>query len=275
MGIIGPCAHNKGGVMKTKTAISWGVAGASILSVSTSAYAGGLGDVVEESVVAPPDVTVTYDRWDGLYVGAHVGAGTASTTFTGFDPTGPDIDEGYIWPDNTAESDAVFGGFQVGYNFQNGNLVYGAELDYGLVKVDPSEISLEDEDIYAWRQVADIEGIFTLRGRVGYSFDNRALLYATAGLAAGMQTVGIQARDGSEEYSFARNDDLALGGVVGAGLEYAINDRWSIKGEGLFFRFANEDEHLSEYDDGDVYAWGAANDNTEFASIRLGVNYRY
>jgi len=50
-------------------------------------------------------------NWSGLYVGANVGYGESANTDY-LDPTG------------------AFGGAQIGYNFQRGNIVFGIEADF-------------------------------------------------------------------------------------------------------------------------------------------------
>ena len=68
---------------------------------------------------------------------------------------------------------AAFGGGQIGYNFQRGNIVFGLETD------------LEGSGI-RWQRASvgltssAVTGSARVRGRVGYAFD-RALVYATGG----------------------------------------------------------------------------------------------
>ncbi len=65
-----------------------------------------------------PDVIPAYApswSWTGFYLGAHLGAGSASSQFS--DPRGPSIYGG------TVRSPAFLGGGQGGYNWQISNFV--------------------------------------------------------------------------------------------------------------------------------------------------------
>ena len=261
--------------MKTNFAMSWSIAGVSAVTLTSTAYAGGVGDTVSEQQVVVPDVNVSYDRWDGLYVGGHLGGSRSLTEFTGFNPTG--FDEPYSWPDNLAEAQPLFGGVQVGYNFQNNSLVYGVEFDISKYDSGSTEISLEGIDEYAWRQLSGPDLVATLRGRVGYAFNDSTLVYATAGLALGQLANSIQARiPNADEYSWARDDSFMQGTVFGAGFEYAIDDHWSVRGEGLFFNFDDPQEFESEFDYiSTTYAYGAATAGSEVTTLRIGVNYSF
>ena len=131
-------------------------------------------------------------NWSGLYVGANVGYGASANTDP-LDPTG------------------AFGGGQIGYNFQRGNIVFGVEAD-----IQGSGVS---DSGYGLKSSLDYFG--SVRGRVGYTFD-RTLVYGTGGFGFGQVT----------------NEGLAetqTGWVVGAGAEYKITPAWSAKAEYQYF----------------------------------------
>jgi outer membrane immunogenic protein len=78
----------------------------------------------------------------------------------------------------------------------------------------------------------------TVRGRVGVTFD-RALLYATGGLAYGHATLSTAltrttgcAGNNCQNGSTA---DTKFGWTVGGGLEWAFANNWSVKGEYLYY----------------------------------------
>jgi outer membrane immunogenic protein len=94
----------------------------------------------------------------------------------------------------------------------------------------------------------------TLRGRVGYAFDN-VLFFGTGGLAFGelrATTFGL-----SESYTNA-------GWTVGAGAEMGFAQHWSAKIEYLYVDLANSNFVIT----------GASN-GYRFGLIRAGVNYRF
>jgi len=210
-------------------------------------------------------------RWDGIYVGVNAGLISHQPDYTGFFPSG--YDESYAWPDQGGVANGALIGGTVGYNYQTGNWVVGAEADLGYSTADKMDVFNGD---YVWRQQNKIEALGTARLRVGYSFDDRVMIFATGGLAFGKVSNGIQAwNDGNpnDPYSWSDSEGWKLGYALGAGAEVALNEKWSIKGEGLFYDLGSE-SHVSDYDDGDTYAWGADVKSRGFIG-RVGLNYKF
>src|SRR5262245_7318244 len=94
-------------------------------------------------------------NWSGFYAGLNLGYEWGKVT-SSVDPAG------------------VAGGGQLGYNWQTGQFVFGAETD--------SQVSAADDTFAPWKFSNLWFG--TLRGRAGYAMNN-ILLFATAGLAYG------------------------------------------------------------------------------------------
>src|SRR5262249_26043006 len=69
----------------------------------------------------------------------------------------------------------------------------------------------------------------TLRGRIGYAFADRWLVYGTGGAAWVNAKTDVVAT-GLGTASF---DTTRTGWTAGAGLEFAIDRNWSVKGEYL------------------------------------------
>ncbi len=104
----------------------------------------------------------------------------------------------------------------------------------------------------------------TLRGRVGYAA-GPFLLYATGGVAFGglkmgfagsaIETVSITTSNGGFDVRppppvtttsvtttqwFGERNTTAVGGALGAGAEWALNENWSIKGEYLYYNLGSK-----------------------------------
>jgi outer membrane immunogenic protein len=175
---------------------------------------------------APPPPPLAY-RWMGPYFGASLG---------------------YQWGDidnNPTRPSGVLGGLQAGYNWQNGNFVFGAEGDIN--------ISNADDTFAPWKFSNPWFG--TVRARVGVAAWNNVLFYATGGLAFG----GLEAeRNGLTE------DRSHIGWTLGAGAEFALNQAWSIKAEYLFLSFAER-----------AYSVTGADHGFDNSVVRFGVNYRF
>ncbi len=169
----------------------------------------------------PAYVTV---NWSGLYVG---------------------VNGGYGWSDNTDYLDPTggFGGGQIGYNVQRGNIVFGLETDFEGSGV--ADSGFGDKSSLDW--------FGSVRGRVGYAFD-RALVYATAGFGYGQVT-----NDGLSE--------TQTGWVAGGGVEYKITPVWSAKAEYQYF-----DLDAPYSSPVGPLGYGAGN-QTQFSTVRVGVNY--
>lgn len=149
--------------------------------------------------------------WTGLYVGGQLGYGFGNDTAT---PTG-------IAP-NGIKPSGVLGGGHIGYAYQTGgNFVVGLEGS-----IDGSSASSSSPAFLGSYSVkSPIQG--SIRGRAGFAVD-RALFYATGGVAFA-----------TFNDSYATGDSSSAnraGFTVGGGVEYAISDRWSVRGE---YRFSN------------------------------------
>ncbi|MEM9575156.1 MAG: outer membrane protein [Pseudomonadota bacterium] len=126
--------------------------------------------------------------WSGIYAGAFAGYNWGT-----FDSTAGDID-----------ADGWMGGAFVGYNLQNGPIVYGAEGDLGFSGAGGS-VGAVDVD----------QGVFgSLRARLGYQLDP-VLLYGTAGVAATQAEVTDASGSDSNTH---------LGWTVGAGADALLTD---------------------------------------------------
>lgn len=159
-------------------------------------------------------------NWSGLYVGVNAGYGWSANTDY-LDPTG------------------AFGGGQIGYNIQRGNIVFGLETDFQGSGISDGGSSLD------W--------FGSLRGRLGYAFD-RALVYGTAGFGYGQVS----------NFGFS---ETQTGWVVGAGVEYKLTPVWSAKAEYQYFDL--DAPYASPVG---PLGYGAG-DRTQFSTIRVGVNY--
>ena len=96
-------------------------------------------------------------NWNGAYVGVNLGYQWGKVT---------------NWP--STSPNGVMGGVQVGYNWQVGQFVFGAEADL--------QGSGAEDTFAAWKFSNPWFG--TVRGRAGYAMNN-VLAYATGGLAYG------------------------------------------------------------------------------------------
>jgi outer membrane immunogenic protein len=222
-----------------------------IASVTTliagTAYAGEFIDKI------PEEQSVPAFNWTGLYVGVHGGYSWAESD-GGYDNpllaafTGP----------LSMEPDGAFGGVHLGYNHHvRPNIVLGLEAAVGrgwIKDTIPDVAGGGDETIKAETDV-----VATLKGRVGYAID-RFLPYVTGGLAAAHNTVS--ATDGDLE-----DDAIQFGWTVGAGIEVAIDERWSFSVEYLY-----ADMGKQRWFEDEVFS--STSDSTS-DTIRVSLNARF
>ncbi|MBI4724430.1 MAG: porin family protein [Rhodomicrobium sp.] len=184
--------------MKIKAGIFAAVALA-ITSLAARVQAGDLRDV--------PYVGVS--NWSGYYVGGSLGFERASidmsTSIAGIPISGSGSDTQLTL------------GFLAGYNWQQGNRVWGIEGD-----INP---------------LSGFDYLASIRGRYGV-IHNNWLYYGTAG-------IGFVDSGGSVSVAGYRYDSYSGAGlVIGAGAETKINSRLSAGVEGLFYIFAEDSQNL-------------------------------
>ncbi len=200
----------------------------------------------------PPPLPIF--TWTGVYVGAQIGYQWGTST-TGLAATagGPVV----IGLPNYSPS-GVVGGAHIGYNYQIGPLVAGLEGE-----VDGTNYkggNTVPGFTYGTRE--DIEG--SIRGRLGYAFDH-ALIYATGGAAfAGLKNTYTGVGGVFDGPSKTR-----VGWTVGGGLEYAIDNNWSVRGEYRYTDYGTYSDFLPN--NGGFFAKKHETDNR----VTVGFSYKF
>jgi outer membrane immunogenic protein len=193
--------------------------------------------------------------WTGFYVGAHVGVAHHDGDMTAFTPW-----NGYAgFPVGGLTDTRVMGGLQAGYNYQMGNIVLGLEATGSLMQID--KWSNENPPRTMFRSAVNWD--ITVTPRIGYAFD-RALVYVKGGLAVA-----------EFEYSHNQNGTIIgatqtrAGWTVGAGLEYALTQNVSLKGEYGYMDFGKSGVDIT----------GAPSirvePNRQIHVFTVGMNYRF
>jgi outer membrane immunogenic protein len=140
------------------------------------------------------------------------------------------------------------GGIQGGFNWQIGNVLYGLESDFswfhlsGARAVTANYPVIRPANIYTIGTSFETNSLFTLRGRLGWTASN-LLAYATGGLALTNLRVANSFTDNVGALGAmggASNSDQRTGWTVGGGLEWALNNHWTVRGEYLYVNFGNQ-----------------------------------
>ncbi len=186
--------------------------------------------------------------WSGLYAGVNGQLGFGSIPNNGGRPSFGDTFGG-------------LGGVTLGYNYQSGKLLVGAEGDIGF-----GSISSSSNFGYGTSSDGKVTGLGTLRARVGYVLMDRALLYVTGGYAGASLNGRITDFNGSPNLVLQESHYLN-GFAVGLGVEYALTTKISLKGEYLYTGFGSENFFSSTRDQ--VSAGSHVN------LVRAGLNYHF
>lgn len=175
----------------------------------------------------------TVYNWTGAYVGIQGGGGWGRSD--------------YSFGGNARLNGGLIGG-TLGYNWQNGPLVYGLETDLAFANISGSTgcgVGISCSTRNNW--------LGTTRVRVGYAMD-RWMPYVTGGFAYGGIKTSVAGADRS---------DTKGGWTAGAGIEAAISGPWTAKVEYLHVDLGSADA-----------AFGTtANYRSDI--VRAGVNYRF
>ncbi|MCJ2128191.1 outer membrane protein [Methylobacterium sp. E-045] len=247
---------------------------------------------------APPVVTLPVFTWTGFYAGVNAGAafsGSEQPRYTegrGFVGLNPGVLDGL---QKSREQTGFVGGGQIGYNYQVGGIVLGAEADFQYAGIERGRTGTgaltnlapghTDTDILTSR--TRIETLGTVRGRIGFLPTERLMVYATGGLAYGDVSMRTAYTDTGTGPFFpgginvipyaASRSSMQVGYVAGGGIEYAITDRLSAKIEGLYGDLGRSSVTARYTGNGsteptDIYT---VRESNRFGLVRAGLNYRF
>jgi high affinity Mn2+ porin len=216
--------------------------------------------------------------WTGFYFGGHVGYATGRSNWSATQVGAPapiltgslDLFNSY---DAFKGTGTFFHGLQAGYNYMlPSRVVLGAEVDMSPPNTIAGNQTIASVLIGQVNYSDTVLLPGTVRGRVGYAFNNW-LAYGTGGLAwaydqlTRMQIVGIpaggSASAGTTESAFL----WRLGWAAGAGVEVPLSSKWTAKVEYLATDFGRG---------GATFPAGAQRFGSDLLtqSLRLGMNYQ-
>ncbi len=198
-----------------KTLIATAAAATAATSIlATTALASG---PVAPQPYVPPVVAApvaSYD-WTGAYVGGGLTYGRMGMDTNGALPS---------YPDATGLGLSAIGG----YNWQSGNMVYGAEVALDFSERDGTGdcgIAGNTCESFANHQAS-------IRGRVGYAMGS-SLMFATLGYATDSRSVTTT--------GFGSDGARDNGAVVGVGYEQAIaGGDWTVRGDLEYYFYGDE-----------------------------------
>jgi outer membrane immunogenic protein len=190
-------------------------------------------------------VPVPVFSWTGCYIGVSAGGKWARAQDSVVIPATAVTVASFV--NYTAEPSTWLVGGQAGCNVQSGNWVFGVEADAHAQRwsslatlVGPQPALFVPGDQYGVR--SDWQA--SVRGRVGYAMD-RTLFYVTGGVAfteIQAYTNWIPGVFGGIAFpgTIANDRQIAFGGTVGAGIEYAWTNNFTVGLEGRYTWYGTE-----------------------------------
>jgi outer membrane immunogenic protein len=215
-----------------------------LAALAGTAYAADLPSRQAPPVYVPPPLPVF--TWTGIYIGGQVGYEFGKDS-NGFG--------------QSSSTNGVIGGAHIGYNYQfpASNFVVGLEGDVEGSGAKATTAYLAGPSYYN----ESIQG--SVRGRLGYAVD-RALFYATGGAAFGSIQNNYFGAAGSEDsLSHTR-----VGYTVGGGVEYAIDNNWSIRAEYRYTDFGHYTDVLAN-----TGAGGVVTKHDTDNKVEAGFSYKF
>jgi len=235
--------------MKFQALLVVALSGAAVLSAQAADRA-----VPRESSYYPNAYNPTSVDWTGWYVGAQVGGGFGSASWT--DP--------FSLVSDSLQPAGFLGGGQFGVNWSRNSWLLGAEADFTGTDLQASAAGASFRSHW----------LSLVTARVGYAV-NQYLIYAKGGAAFANERNEVITPAGRVAESATTT---LTGWTVGAGVEYAINPNWSARLEYDFVDFPSHGVVLVEPPPAGVQAPSVARDTSVDFTIQkvvVGINYRF
>jgi outer membrane immunogenic protein len=240
------------------------LATAVLVAASASAFAADLPSRRPPPVFTP----VPLFTWTGFYVGGDVGYAW------GYNTTDSSVADGITGSaPYSSKPNGEIGGVHVGYNYQINQFVIGIEGD-----VVGSNFNNTGNGYFTNVDGGPVAGVYTstripiegsIRGRLGYAWD-RALFYVTGGAAFG--DIEHQYNDPYDEIGDPNNyRKTKVGYTVGGGVEYALSNNWSVRGE---YRYTDYG-HMTDYALSNDFVSGTTPFDNHVQEHRVTVGFSY
>ena len=192
--------------------------------------------------------------WNGFYAGLSVGRGSTSDAFN-FTGTGTG---------STDSGKGTVGGAQIGYNWQNSSILAGLEADYLFSGVSGSSPCPNP----AFSCGEKVNGLGSVRGRLGWVVAPPALIYFTGGIGWANTQWSTQNVNTGAQFGSASSTPAGL--VLGGGAEFKLAQHWSLKGEYLHYNFGKYTAPA-----GTLSATSPTDLKLSSDVFKLGLNYKF
>jgi outer membrane immunogenic protein len=218
----------------------------------------------------PPPLPMPVFSWTGFYVGANIGGAWANNGWN---------DALFLTNFNNASSGVFIGGGQIGGNYQIGSFVIGGEWDFDWASNNNNSTGVTIPGVGNIVVNNNNRWITTVAARFGWAVDH-LLLYGKAGggwvgsnnLTVTNVTTGVSLTCGTFLTNCGNNNNG--GWLVGAGLEYAFTNNWTVKLEYDYLGLGNRTFVIpaaAPFLAGDTFT----SNNRNIQMVKVGVNYLF
>jgi outer membrane immunogenic protein len=242
----------------------------------------------QSPVYKAPAAAAPVWSWTGFYIGASVGAEWMKDPATLSLPAGPPqlfapfVAAGVIPAAYQVSKTGVIGTFQAGYNWQFDRMVLGAEADISGPRVNGTQNIIRAVPTFASSALTyqtTVGYVGTVRGRLGVLLTPRLLAYATGGLAYGsVSHLYSETQIGVGVQSAGTSQNTETGWTAGGGLEWAVADNVTLRGEYLYVRLSSN-RFTTPSNNPNCGVPNACSftlsDSVRVQMARFGVNYKF
>lgn len=212
------------------------------------------------------------------YIGFHLGYGRGEADFNDSSYNGGFAHFPVLRWETTARGGLA--GVQAGYNWQRDDWVFGLEAELGYLDLHGKRFQPgldPDGKPYDAAGHVDANWYAGLVGRLGYAFD-RTLVYAKAGAVYSHAQLSyrdtcVTAPCGNTVIS--ASDRVGWGYQLGAGVEHAVDERWTVRAEYAWFDFGSKHMDGVGIDGVSNGVYHRFRADLTAHTLKLGVNYRF
>ena len=222
-------------------------------------------------------MAVSVGDWSGFYAGVQLGGAFGNDDgILQLSPFTPGLQTAFAPGFNGDFDGGVIGGVHVGYDWQFGNVVFGALADITGADVSDRQSGYSVTPA-SYNIERDLNYLGTLRARLGYAPSNRFLGYVTGGLAYGDVDFNYsQPGSGAVVQSITGGQD-SVGYAVGAGAETMVTEKISFGLEYLYTNLGGNDYNVNIA--GGPFGTGTnltgSDEDFDFHTIQMKMSYRF
>lgn len=262
-------------------------------------------------VTADPVLAPVIERsWTGAYIGGSVGGifenddsgrilfdtnlngifsepGDFVPTGAGADAFAPGFCSGVAQGNTPAagcddDDNGITGAVRLGYDYQYDAFVFGGLVDFQFMDIERTSTAFSVTPTFYSIQ-RELDFTVAARAKLGYAASDSLMAYATGGIVFGDIDHSFNTGNGVNTFTLNEDDDN-VGYQVGAGMEYRFTDNISFTLEYLYTDFGDDDTTV-RVDGGAPVTFRAnnpngtdfalADDNFDYHSVMVGMNYRF